>query len=186
MRIGLLGGSFNPPHEGHTHISIAALHGLQLDAVWWLVTPQNPIKEQVSAPLAQRVKWCEDFVSHPKIMISDLEKDLGTTRSYDTVRGIKKHFPRTSFCWVTGMDNALSLHKWQNWKGLLEEICTVHLTRMPAVSLIKASPLRLYAKQRHVIVSQAGRLNLDSGTTYWLLQKKMVNISSTALREKAI
>lgn len=184
MRVGLLGGSFDPPHEGHVHISLAALQGLKLDAVWWLVTPQNPLKQKAPATLEQRMKWCRELVNHPKIMITDLEKHLGTTHSYETIKGIKKHFGRTDFVWITGMDNALSLHKWRNWKGILEEICTVHLTRMPAVSLIKNSPLRLYGKQRHVVVSQPGRLPLDSGTTYWLLHKKMLDVSSTALRQE--
>lgn len=184
MRIGLLGGSFNPPHEGHVHISIAAMNTLGLDAVWWLVTPQNPLKEENPQPLEVRMQQCREINTHPKVLVTDLEKDLGTRISYDTVRSIKRHFAKTEFVWITGMDNALSLHKWKRWKDLLAEICMVHLTRFPAVSLIQACPLRLYAKQKHVVVNQAGRLPLDSGTTYWLLQKKMVDASSTRIRKK--
>lgn len=186
MRIGLLGGSFNPPHEGHVHISLAALQGLELDAVWWLVTPQNPLKEAAPQSLDVRMAQCRAMTGHPKILITALEQDLGTRISYDTVKALKKNFPKTEFVWITGMDNALTLHKWKRWKDLLSEICMVHLTRFPAVSLIQSCPLRLLGSQRQVVVDKPSRLPLDSGTTYWLLQKKMVDASSTAIRDKSI
>jgi nicotinate-nucleotide adenylyltransferase len=185
MRVGLLGGSFNPPHEGHVHISLAALKGLELDAVWWLVTPQNPLKVDKPLPLSERVRLCQEIADHPKILISDIEKDLGTAITYDTVKQLKTHFPRTDFVWISGMDNARSLHKWHNWKELLGEICMVHLTRTPARSLVQSSPLRMYNKQKHIFIDKGGRLPLDSGTTYWMMQKKMVNISSTEIRKKS-
>ena len=184
MRVGLLGGSFNPPHEGHVHISLAALKGLQLDCIWWLVTPQNPIKDLKPLPFEKRMQLCRELVDHSKILISGLEKDTGTNITYETVRHIRKRFPRTDFVWISGMDNAHSLHKWNHWKGLLGEICMVHLTRSPAKTLVKACPLRMYGAQRHVVLDKAGRFPLDSHTSYWMMQKKMVNISSTEIREK--
>lgn len=183
-RVGLLGGSFNPPHEGHLHISLAALKGLKLDCVWWLVSPQNPIKADKPLPLETRMELCEKLVDHPQILISDIEKDLGTTITYYSVKELKKRFPATEFVWISGMDNALSLHKWNYWRELLGEICMVHLTRTPAKTLVTKSPLRMYARQKHVFIDHAQRLPLDSGTTYWMMQKKMVNISSTEIREK--
>ena len=184
MRVGLLGGSFNPPHEGHVHISLAALKGLQLDLIWWLITPQNPIKEQNPLPLDERVRLSEKLVTHPKILISTLETDMGTNITYDTIRQLKTRFPKTDFVWISGMDNAHSLHLWHHWQELLDEICMVHLTRSPAKSLVKACPLRMYGRQKHIFIDKGGRLPLDSGTTYWMMQKKMVNISSTEIREK--
>ena len=184
MRVGLLGGSFNPPHEGHVHISLAALKGLQLDCIWWLVTPQNPIKDLKPLPFEKRMQLCRELVDHSKILISGLEKDTGTNITYETVRHIRKRFPRTDFVWISGMDNAHSLHKWNHWKDLLGEICMVHLTRSPAKTLVKACPLRMYGAQRHVVLDKAGRFPLDSHTSYWMMQKKMVNISSTEIREK--
>lgn len=185
-RVGLLGGSFNPPHEGHIHIAMAALKGLHLDAVWWLVSPQNPIKEHSALPLAERVRLCREIVHHPKILITDLEKDLGTTITYYTIRKLKAHYPTTKFVWISGMDNALNLHKWHHWRDLLGEICMVHLTRSPARSLVSACPLRMYAKQKHVFIDKGGAFPLDSGISYWMMQKKMVNISSTEIRSKAL
>ena len=183
-RIGLLGGSFNPPHAGHVHISLAAMKGLHLDAVWWLVSPQNPIKPFKPSPLEERMHLSEELVEHPNILISDIEKDFGTTITYHSIKKLKTYYPHTDFVWISGMDNALNLHKWNHWQSLLDEICMVHLTRNPARSLVKACPYRMYAKQKHVFTDHGGKLPLDSGTTYWMMQKKMVNISSTEIREK--
>ena len=183
MRIGLLGGSFNPPHEGHLHISLAAMKGLELDAIWWLVTPQNPLKAENPEPMQKRIEKCIKIAQHPKIIISDIERELGTRITYYTVKKLKQRHPKTHFVWVSGMDNALTLHNWHHWKELLAEIPTVHLTRKPATSLIRQCPLRMYTKQHHVFVDKPARYPLDSGTTFWMLQKKMVNISSTEIRE---
>jgi nicotinate-nucleotide adenylyltransferase len=183
MRVGLLGGSFNPPHEGHVHISLAAMKGLELDAVWWLVTPQNPLKDQKPLPLAERMALSRAITKHSKIIVSDLEKDLGTNITYDTIRKLKTRYAKTKFVWISGMDNALNLHKWNHWQDLLNEICMVHLTRHPARSLVRSCPLRMLATQKHVFLDKAGKLPLDSGTTYWMMQKKMVNISSSQIRE---
>lgn len=184
-RVGLLGGSFNPPHAGHVHISLAALRGLKLDCVWWLVTPQNPLKDTAPLPLAERVALSRALIDHPRILVSDIEKGLGTQITYDTIRKIKRRFPRTQFVWISGMDNALGLHRWHHWQDLLEEISMVHLTRPPAKSLVRGCPLRHYGAQKHCVIDKAGAYPLVPGITYWMLQKKMMNISSTALRESA-
>lgn len=183
MRIGLLGGSFNPPHEGHVHISLAAMKGLELDFVWWLVTPQNPLKGERPLPLKERIRLSKELVQHPKILVSNIEEDLGTNITYFTIQKLKTYFPTTDFVWISGMDNARSLHNWNHWQNLLREICMIHLTRNPAKSLVQNCPLRMFGKQRHIFVDKAARLPLDSGTTYWMMQKKMINISSTQLRE---
>lgn len=182
MRVGLLGGSFNPPHEGHVHISLAALKGLELDAVWWLVSPQNPLKEQKPLPMDERLQLCREMADHPKILVSDLEREMGTRITYHSIRRIKSAFPETRFVWISGMDNALNLHHWNLWKSLLMEICMVHLTRHPARSLVRSCPYRMYAKQNHVFIDRGASMPLDPGTTYWMMQKKMVNISSTEIR----
>tara|TARA_X000001036_G_scaffold437673_1_gene483567 strand:+ start:1135 stop:1758 length:624 start_codon:yes stop_codon:yes gene_type:complete len=185
MRIGLLGGSFNPPHQGHVHISLAALKALKLDAVWWLVSPQNPLKTEKPLPSEDRIRLSEELIQNPKILVSGIEEDLGTSITYYTIRKLKSSFPTTRFVWLSGMDNAHSLHRWHHWQDLLGEICMAHITRAPAQSLVKRSPLKNYNKQKHVFLSRGGALPLDSGTTYWLMQKKMIDLSSTSIREKA-
>jgi len=165
------------------HISMAALHGLELDAVWWLVTPQNPLKEQRPATLAERVQWSRDLVDHPKILITDIEEALGTHITYFSIKKLRRHFPSTDFVWISGMDNAHSLHTWHYWRQLLDEICMVHLSRNPATSLIRNAPVKMYGKRHHKYIDRAARYPLDSHTTYWMMQKKMVHASSTEIRK---
>jgi nicotinate-nucleotide adenylyltransferase len=186
MRVGLLGGSFNPPHEGHVHISLAALKGLRLDAVWWLVTPQNPLKGEKPLPLAERLRLCRSMLSHPRIVATDIEDQLGTNITYYSIRKLKTRFPATAFVWISGMDNAHNLHRWHHWQDLLGEICMLHLARNPARTLVQKCPSRLYASHRHVFIAKGGRFPLDSGLTYWMMQKKTVNVSSTEIRRKRI
>lgn len=183
MRIGLLGGSFNPPHEGHLHISLAAMKGLKLDAVWWLLTPQNPLKDEAPLSLERRIELSKDLIDHPHIIVSDLEQQMGTNITYHTIKKLKAHFPKSDFVWISGMDNAHSLHKWNHWKALLREVSMVHLTRNPAKSLAQNCPIRMYSKQKHVFINKSGALPLKPGITYWMMQKKMINISSTQIRE---
>lgn len=185
MRVGILGGSFNPPHMGHVHISQAVLKSLHLDAIWWLVTPQNPLKSKKDLlPFEERIRLCQEIVSHPKIVISGLEQELGTTYSYESVKKIRNHFPSTRFAWITGMDNALNLHKWDRWQSLLDEITMVHITRFPPVKLIRNCPNRMLSSQNHIILPHGGKVPLTPRTSYWLLQKRVVNISSTEIRNK--
>jgi nicotinate-nucleotide adenylyltransferase len=185
LRVGLLGGSFNPPHEGHLHISRLALQTLCLDAVWWLVTPQNPLKDPgITMEYAQRFALCRALVKeHPAILVTDIERGLGTTRSLDTIRRLKRAFPLTDFVWLSGMDIALTLHHWHRWRELLDEIATAHVARPPAWGLAAASPLKMMAGQRQVHLAHAARAPLVPRTTYWILQKQMLSVSSTALRD---
>ncbi len=185
MRIGILGGSFNPPHAGHVHISNMALKSLRLDAVWWLITPLNPLKSPDDLlPIDERIQLSRDINVNPKILVTGIEGEFNTTYSYASVKILKKHFPNTKFAWITGMDNAHNFHLWNYWKRFLNEMCMIHVTRHPPVNLMKQCPLRMLSTQKHIIVDHGGRLPLESNTSYWLLQKKMINISSTEIRNK--
>jgi nicotinate-nucleotide adenylyltransferase len=187
MRIGILGGSFNPPHAGHVHISQMALNSMRLDAVWWLVTPLNPLKSADGLlSVEERVALSRSINSNPKIIVTGIEEQLDTQYSYATIKSLKKSFPYTKFAWIAGMDNILSFHLWQNWQDLLSEMCMIHVTRHPPVQLIQQCPLRMLSNQRHVFVNHGGEFPLDPNTSYWLLQKKIVNISSTEIRSKKI
>ncbi len=187
MRVGLLGGAFNPPHEGHAHISEVALKTLELDAVWWLVTPRHPYQSKSNLPpLKERMDLCNRIVTHPRILVTALENDLGVSRSFKTVRALKKRFSATDFVWVTGMDNALTLHHWYRWQDLMAGICMAHIVRPPAHSVIQQCPVRMMASRRHFYPVCAGRHPLESDITYWIMQKKMLNISSTYIRDNNI
>lgn len=184
LRIGLLGGSFNPPHPGHTHISLIALQALQLDFVWWLLTPNNPLKDPAMiGPYENRLRLCREMNRHhPRILVTDLERQMGVNKSFETVRGIRKAFPRTDFIWITGMDNALTFHHWHHWQDILALMPTAHIARPPALTLIEQCPLKMLRAQNHHYIDRSRKADLTPGNTYWLLQRRMVNISSTEIR----
>lgn len=186
LRVGLLGGSFNPPHEGHLHISLSALRVLKLDFVWWLVTPQNPLKEAGQLlPYGRRLELCRAMISHPRILATDLERRLGVNRTFDTVTRLKRVFSRTEFVFLSGHDIAMEFHRWYRWRGILKEITTAHFARPPAQSLAQACPLRMVAEQRHSLLPQPGSPDLRPGRSYWVLQGVLVDMSSTEIREKS-
>ncbi|MCW5752103.1 MAG: nicotinate-nucleotide adenylyltransferase [Alphaproteobacteria bacterium] len=119
-RIGLLGGSFNPAHEGHRHVSLQALRHLGLDEVWWLVSPQNPLKPAAGmAPFAERIEAARRVARHPRIRPSDLEQRLGTRFTFDTLRRLRQRFPRVRFVWIIGADNLVQLPRWHRWQDIL-------------------------------------------------------------------
>jgi len=119
LRIGLLGGSFNPPHRGHIHASELALRQLGLDYVWWLVSPQNPLKEtRGMASFPRRLQTAKKFVRHPRIHVSDIEAQLGTQFTVDTLRALKRRLPRIRFVWLMGSDNLLQLPRWRDWQTI--------------------------------------------------------------------
>ncbi len=167
-KIGLLGGSFNPAHEGHKHIALLALEHYGLDCIWWLVTPQNPLKDTTDmAAYDERFASVVDIIAdHPLMIATHLERDLGTTYTYETVKGLKEAFPQTDFMFICGMDNALIFHKWDRWQELLDLIPVTFIDRPGAVDVVDDAPLK-----------QVSHANL-----LWLHGEKMVDISSTQIR----
>jgi nicotinate-nucleotide adenylyltransferase len=131
-RIGLLGGSFNPAHEGHLAISLDALKRLKLDQVWWLVSPQNPLKSrQDMADLPSRMASARKIAADdPRIIVTDLERSFGTTYTVDTVKRLKRN-EKCDFVWLIGADNLLQLPKWRNWRALLNLIPIAVFDREP-------------------------------------------------------
>ena len=187
LRVGLVGGSFNPPHAGHVHISLAAKKTLDLDVIWWLVTPQNPLKDKLPAPMDQRIEQCRALTSdHPSIIISDLERQLGTHITYDTIIALKKNFPQTDFVWIAGMDNAITFHTWNHWEDLLNEIPVLHANRMPATMKMPDCPLRHHAPQTNISVDMQSpkRYDLKPNTSFWLLNSDDIPLSSTQIRQQ--
>lgn len=122
-RIGLLGGSFNPAHGGHRHVSIEAMRRLGLDAVWWLVSPQNPMKPNAGmAPLDARLASAKAAARHPRIKPTAIEAELGTTFAVDTVAALRRRFPKHRFIWIMGADNLLQFSRWKRWRSLARQV----------------------------------------------------------------
>jgi nicotinate-nucleotide adenylyltransferase len=115
-RIGLLGGSFNPAHEGHRDISLAALAYLDLDEVWWVVSPQNPLKSAKGmASFAERMASAKAMADHPRIRVTGIEQRLGTRFTADTLRKLVTRFPSCRFVWLMGADNLAQIASWRDW-----------------------------------------------------------------------
>src|SRR6185369_1428505 len=133
LRIGLLGGSFNPAHAGHLHISQEALKQLKLDQVWWLVSPQNPLKStQDMAAYESRFASAKEVTKHEKrIVVSDFEKKHDLYFTHATLSEIRKHNPSAQFVWIMGADNLARFHRWQNWRSIIDIMPMVIFDRAP-------------------------------------------------------
>lgn len=132
LTVGLLGGSFNPAHEGHLHISLEALKRLKLDQVWWLVSPQNPLKPKAElAEFDVRLEYARDLAAHPRIKVLDFEQHYRLRYSYDTVRLLQRRYPGIRFVWLMGADNLAQFHRWRKWKLLFKLLPVAILDRAP-------------------------------------------------------
>ncbi len=123
-RIGLLGGSFNPAHTGHRHISLEAINALGLDEVWWLVSPGNPLKAEARdmAPYEARLAAAQWMAGRARIHVTDFERRIGTRFTLDTVRRLKRDHPEHRFIWLLGSDSLPNFHFWRDWRGLAREV----------------------------------------------------------------
>ncbi len=123
MRVGLLGGSFNPAHRGHRHISLIALSRLRLDRVWWLISPQNPLKPEAGmAPLAERAAGARALAIDPRIRFCTAETRFGTRRTANTLARLVPMFPRHRFVWLMGADNLAEVWRWHRWHAIFEAL----------------------------------------------------------------
>ena len=122
MVIGLLGGSFDPAHEGHVHITREALKRMGLDRVWWLVSPGNPLKARQPAPMAERLARARAVMPDPRVVITDLEARLGTRATADTLRKLRSVYPGVHFVWLMGADNLVQFHRWNRWRDILRSV----------------------------------------------------------------
>jgi len=183
-RIGLLGGSFNPAHEGHVHVSLEALKRLGLDEVWWLVSPQNPLKAANGmASLADRMASAQAITApHPRLRVTDLERELGTRYTIDTVRALRRRYPRARFVWLMGADNLRQLPRWKGWAALVESIPIAVIDRPGfAPAALSGAPAHRYAGAR--LSPEAARSLADRIAPAWtFLYTRLNPLSATALR----
>ena len=120
LRVGLLGGSFDPAHEGHLRISLHALKRFDLDQLWWLCSPGNPLKQKTPASLSRRLTYAKALVHHPRIKVTDIEVQLQTRFTSDTLLKIRSLYPSTKFTWLMGADNLAQIHHWQKWRSIFK------------------------------------------------------------------
>jgi nicotinate-nucleotide adenylyltransferase len=140
-RIGLLGGSFNPAHGGHRRISLFARDALGLDEVWWLVSPGNPLKDsRTMAPLAARVASARAQARRAPIRVSAIERELGTCYTVDTLRQVRRGWPKADFVWLMGTDNLAQFHRWKHWRAIARAMPIAAIARPGYAGAAFASP----------------------------------------------
>jgi nicotinate-nucleotide adenylyltransferase len=185
-RIGLLGGSFNPAHGGHLHISLLALQRLDLDEVWWLVSPQNPLKPaQGMAPFAKRLAAAETLAKgHPRIKISAIEDGLGTIFTADTIAALQRRFPQTRFVWLMGGDNLTQLPRWRRWTEIVEAVPIAVFDRpRTALTALAGKAAQRYARAR-LPADAARRLAEIEPPAWTFFHARLDPRSATEIRAK--
>ena len=182
-RIGLLGGSFNPAHEGHLQLTREALKRLDLDAVWWLVSPQNPLKTvDDMAPLTERLRSARALARHPQIWPCDLETRLGTRYTADSLCALKRRFPGVRFVWLMGADNLLQLSSWERWPQIVNAMPVAVLDRPSySVRASAAKAARRFARAR--VPERSARLLAAMEPPAWVFLRQPLNSrSATEIR----
>lgn len=182
MVIGLLGGSFDPAHEGHVHITREALKRMGLDQVWWLVSPGNPLKARQPAPMSERLARARVMMRDPRVRVTDLEARLGTRVTADTIRRMRSIYPGVRFVWLMGADNLVQFHRWERWRDILRAVPVGVLAR-PG-SGVQA---RLSVAARAFRVDRVARgegLGARRPPAWVFVNVPLVDLSSSAIRAR--
>jgi nicotinate-nucleotide adenylyltransferase len=184
-RIGLLGGSFNPAHEGHRYISLLALKRLRLDEVWWVLTPQNPLKSaRDTAPFEDRLKAAKRVARHPRIRVTDIERRLGTSHTADTLALLVRRCPKCRFVWLMGADNLVQVSEWKDWRRIFRLVPIAVFSRPPYSKIaLVARAARVFAENR-VAESRARSIPTMSPPAWVFLHTRPHAGSATRIRAR--
>lgn len=184
QKIGLLGGSFDPGHSGHLHITKQALRRFGLDQVWWLVSPGNPLKKHGPAPIAERMARAKALIVDPRVRVSDLEMRLQTRFTAETLDQLLPLYPGVHFVWLMGADNLVQFHRWERWRDIAERLPLGVLGRpgqMVHAGLSRSA--RHYAPAR-LRMRDAKALPTMKAPAWCLIAGPMVKMSSSEIRKK--
>jgi nicotinate-nucleotide adenylyltransferase len=186
MRIGLLGGSFNPPHEAHVDVSLAALKRLGLDQVWWLVTPGNPLKDTSALPgVGERVQAAKDLVTaHPRIAVTGFTGGKASPYTIDLLAELKRRLPAVNFVWLMGADNLAGFHCWRAWERIFKLMPIAVLDRPGFRLKARASQAAQRFAAYHVDESDASGLAGLEPPAWTIVSHRLSALSSTKLRAK--
>ena len=183
MRIGLFGGSFNPPHEGHRLASLTALRRLKLDRVWWLVSPGNPLKDtRRLPPLADRLAACARVADHPAIDVTGVEAALGLRYTIDVVRALRRRCGGVRFVWIMGADNLGTFHRWQHWQEIAGTLPIAVVDRPGSTLGAAQTPAGAYLARYRIDEAEAARLPGAMPPAFVFIHGPRSTLSSTALR----
>jgi nicotinate-nucleotide adenylyltransferase len=183
MRIGLLGGSFNPPHAAHRAISLFAIKRLNLDRVWWLVTPGNPLKDHGGLhDLGERAEAARRMANDPRIDVSCLEAVIGTRYTVDTITYLRRRTSGLRLVWIMGADNLAQFHRWQNWRRIAAEIPIAVVDRPPQSFRALSAPAAQALAHYRLAENKASLLADHRPPAWTFLTGMKLNLSSTGLR----
>ncbi|URW75193.1 nicotinate-nucleotide adenylyltransferase [Sphingomonas donggukensis] len=183
-RTGLLGGSFNPAHRGHRGVTLAAVRALGLDEAWWLVSPGNPLKSGAKdmAPLAARLASARAMARRAPIRATAIEAKLGTRYTIDTLRALKRRYPKRRFIWLMGADNLAQFHRWKAWRDIAREMPIAVIARPGYDARALASPAMGWLRRRVRPVAQAQHWTRWSLPALVVLRFRPDPTSATAVR----
>jgi len=185
MRVGLLGGSFDPPHLAHRAISLFAIKRLKLDRVWWLVTPGNPLKaDRTPHALAERMEAARNVAHDPRIAVSCLESVIGTRYTADTIRYLCRRASGLHFVWIMGADNLAQFHRWHDWRHIASGVPIAVIDRPPQSFRALASPAAQALARYRIPENQAASLAEQRAPAWTFLTGMKSHLSSTGLRNK--
>ncbi|WP_425100396.1 nicotinate-nucleotide adenylyltransferase [Tropicibacter sp. S64] len=184
MRVGLLGGSFDPPHAGHLHLSREALRRFGLDRVVWLVSPGNPLKPDAPAALARRMAAARALVDHPRIIVSDFEARAGSRYTARTLSLIQAHWPGVRFVWLMGADNLAQIHCWQDWRQIMGRVPVGVLARPGARLAARASVAAAVYRAARLPATESQLLGLAEPPCWCFINIPMRPESSSAIRAR--
>jgi nicotinate-nucleotide adenylyltransferase len=183
MRIGLFGGTFDPPHGAHRAASLIAMKRLGLERVWWLVTPGNPLKDSRGlAPIDERIAAARALARHPRIAVTGLEAEIGAHYTFDTIRYLRARCPGVRFVWIMGADNLRSFHRWQKWRDIAAMVPIAVIDRL-GPSLYATAGLAGQALARHRLPDSQAKSLANRRPPAWIYLHGLKSpLSSTALR----
>jgi len=185
MSIGLFGGSFNPPHAGHSHVAEVALTRLKLDRIWMMVTPGNPLKEQAGLPdLATRIRATRRLVHDPRIIVTGFEATLGSPYSWVTVRHLQQTFPHVRFVWIMGADNLAGFHRWQHWRRIAATLPIAVVDRPGSTLAAHSSPAAAMLMRNRLSEGETALLKSKPAPAWIFVHARHNPLSSTALRSQ--
>ncbi len=183
LRVGLFGGSFDPPHAGHARVTEAALGRFGLDRVWWLVSPGNPLKSRGPASMERRLAASRSIMRHPRVSVTDLEALIGARRTWETIGALGRLYPRTRFVWLMGADNLARFHLWENWRSITARVPVGVLARPGHGPDARGSPMAQLHRGRRLPQSMSRLLAERSPPAWCFVTLPMRSESSTGIRE---
>ncbi len=182
--VGLLGGSFDPAHGGHVHVSHEALRRFGLDRVWWLVSPGNPLKARPPAPMAERLARARALAADPRILVSGIEARLGTRYTADTIARLQALYPGVRFVWLMGADNLAQFHRWENWREIMARVPVGVIARPGARGAARASKAAKVMRRARLRGRAAAGLARATPPAWALINVPMRPHSSSAIRAR--